>query len=278
MKRHRIVIWDFDTRAHILAQPISEDWDEEAQRHHRDNRDGTLEALRRQFGEHAFETKLANFMALGPKSFSVVAYHNRFYEQIRCAFVVGAYYPALVGVCALGERVLNQLLLRLRDDYKSHPTYKKVYRKDSFDDWDLAITTLAEWGVLQDAAAVAFNELKDKRHAAVHFRPEVDADHASLALGAIHCFGRMIESQFAGIGALPWMLSGVPGEVYIRKDWESFPFVREFYIPTSPLVGPLHEIVEVMPRVVIRDSGDYPTRDVSDEEFVEMRKRGGSAS
>lgn len=278
MKRHRIVIWDFDTRAHILAQPISEDWDEKTQRISRDNRNSTLESLRLQFGEQAFETKLANFMALGPKSFSVVAYHNRFYEQSRCAFVVGAYYPALVGACALGERVLNQLILRLRDDYKSHSSYKKVYRKDSLDDWNLAIATLAEWGVLQKAAAAAFTELKEMRHAAVHFRPEVDVDHASLALGAIHCFGRMIDAQFAGIGILPWMLTEVPGEVYIRKDWESIPFVREFYIPTSPLVGPWHEIVEVMPRVVIRDISNYPDRDVSDEEFVEMRKSGGPPS
>jgi len=278
MKRHRIVIWDFDSRAHILAQPISEDWDAEVQMALRKNRESTLDALRAQFGEHDFEVKLANFMALGPKSFSVVAYHNRFYEQIRCAFVVGAYYPALVGACALGERVLNQLILRLRNDYKSRPSYKKIYRKDAFDDWGLGIETLVDWGVLQEAAVAAFIELKDKRHAAVHFRREVDTEHAKLALGAIQCFGRIIEAQFAGLGSLPWMLSSVPGEVYIRKEWEEVPFVREFYLPTSPLVGPWHEIVEAMPMCVIRDSFEYPNHEVSDEEFVEMRQRGQPAN
>ena len=53
--------------------------------------------------------------------FSVIAYHNLFLEQTREAFVMGHDYPALTGSCALGEKILDPFVLRLRDDYTSHP-------------------------------------------------------------------------------------------------------------------------------------------------------------
>lgn len=54
-------------------------------------------------------------------------------------------YPALVGACALGERILNHLILDLRGAYAHTPEYKRVHRKDSFDDWRVPIDTLAAW-------------------------------------------------------------------------------------------------------------------------------------
>jgi hypothetical protein len=38
--------------------------------------------------------------------------------------------------------VLNHLLLALRGDYQHTPEYKRVYRKDSFDDWNVPIDAL----------------------------------------------------------------------------------------------------------------------------------------
>ena len=64
-------------------------------------------------------------------------------------------YPALTGACALGERILNYLILNLRDDFHSTPEYKQVYRKDSFDQWDAPINALASWGVLLPEVAVS---------------------------------------------------------------------------------------------------------------------------
>jgi hypothetical protein len=39
-------------------------------------------------------------------------------------------------------------VLGLRDEFKKSLEYKRIYKKKSFDDWDLAINTLETWGVL----------------------------------------------------------------------------------------------------------------------------------
>jgi hypothetical protein len=134
------------------------------------------------YGVGAFEAKRANFIALGPKPMSILAFHNRFFEQVRVAFVMGAYYPALTSACALGERILNHLILTLRDEFKATPEYKTVYSKESFDDWSLPIKTLESWGVFLPDTAIGFRQLKDKRNRAIHFRPEVDRNDRELAL------------------------------------------------------------------------------------------------
>src|SRR6266851_822630 len=144
MKRYRILNFDFDTRAHFLSQEIQEHWAEHVKELHRGNREKMIAGLAQEFGPAQFEAKLKNFMDLGPKYFSILAFHNKFFEQCRRAFVMGAYYPALTGACALGERIFNHLILLLRDDFKGTPQYKHVYRKESFDNWDMVINTLEE--------------------------------------------------------------------------------------------------------------------------------------
>lgn len=57
------------------------------------------------------EAKISRLIEIGSKPFSVVSFHNRFFGQVRHAYVVGAAYPAATGTCALGERVLNHLVL-----------------------------------------------------------------------------------------------------------------------------------------------------------------------
>src|SRR5690606_10868817 len=129
---------------------------------------------------------------VGPKPLSILAFHNRFLEQIRVAFVVGAYYPALTGACALGERILKYLVLSLRDDFKGSAEYKRVYNKDSFDNWDLALDTLEAWQVLLPEVVKEYRVLRDLRNKAIHFRPEVDRNDRSLALDAIKSLGNIV--------------------------------------------------------------------------------------
>jgi hypothetical protein len=71
-----------------------------------------------------------------------VAFHNVFFNQVRDSFVIGSYYPALTAACALGERILNHLVLGLRDSFRTAEEYKRVYRKDSFDNWMIPIDVL----------------------------------------------------------------------------------------------------------------------------------------
>jgi hypothetical protein len=268
MKRYRLLGADFDSRAITLA-PIPDHWEENVKALHRQNQARTVERLRREFGELNFDAKLQNFKDLGAKPFSVIAFHNRFYAQARSSFVSCQYYPALTAIGALGERVLNHLVLRLRDEYKLSESYRRVYRKDSFDNWELAIDALHEWGVLTPEAEGHFRELSRRRNAAIHFNPETEVNDRQLALEALFLFGRIVETQFSGFGQLPWLFTP-PGEVYIRKEWESAPFIKLVYLPGAVHVGYRNRVVSVVPWR-IEDDGAYEPGEISDDEFVARR-------
>jgi hypothetical protein len=274
MKRYRILpFFDFDTRCLTLSEPIKEEWEERVKAMHEQNRANTIARLKTEYGELNSDAKIENFVALGPKPISVIAFHNAFFAQVRNAFVVGAYYPALTGACALGERILNHLILALRDDFKASEQYKRVYRKDSFDDWSLAIETLAAWDVLLPQAAADFQELMKKRNEAIHFRPETDQNARDLALEATKCLQKIIGEQFSGFGPQPWFITSIPGEIYIKKDWESRSFIRTVYLSNGPLVGPKHKIETMHPRIIISDPDHLNSSpDISDDEYAALRK------
>ena len=277
MKRYRIMTFDFDTRAHLLTTVIQDGWEERVKELHRQNKQNILAGLAAQFGRADFDQKVRNFIDIGPKPFSIVAYHNKFFEQARNAFVVGSYYPALTGTCALGERVLNHLMLLLREDFRSTPEYKDVYRKASFDNWDVPISTLSSWGVLLPATAERFRDLANVRNRhAIHFNPDTENNDRPLALEAIRLMTEIITQQFAGFGPLPWCIVDVPGEIYIKKDAESQPFVRKVYLPNCILLGPYHVAEGIGPdgRMAIRDDYKYEDREISDSEFCDLRKKG----
>ncbi len=270
--------FDFDTRVMTLRDPISDTWEDQVKELHYANRKRVTDYLVAEFGELNKDGKLANFIALDTKPFSIIAFHNRFFAQARTAFVMGAYYPALTGACALGERILNHLLLILRDDYKHTPEYRKVYRKDSFDDWTVPIDTLKAWGILLPDVVDNFLRLKEMRNRAIHFRPETDHNDRELALETLDCIRAIIGSQFASLGTQPWFMTGIPGEVYIKQDWEQRPFIQKVYLPNCAFVGPKHIIEALEPRVVINDKFQYEDITIPDEVFCQLRKdsnRGG---
>lgn len=268
MKRYRVVGFDFDTRVRSF-DPIPDDWEEEVKAMHRQNRDRTIAGLKFEHGELRFEEKLQNFVDLGTKPISVLAFHNRFYTQARAAFVHCQYYPALTGVCALGERVLNHLVLGLRDHYRASASYKHVYRKDSFDRWEVAIDALVEWKVLTTEAEEHFRQLCKLRNNAIHFNLETERHVRIDALNALLTFGKVVDTQFAALGQLPWLFMS-PGEVYIRKEWETAHFIQLVYIPNAVYVGPKHQVVSVFPWQVA-DPNEYDPVEVSDEEFTRLR-------
>ena len=264
--------WDFDTRVGTLANPILDECEEKVKPIHYENRKRIEQGLIAQYGIIGMEQKKKNFIDLEAKPFSILAFHNRFFEQVRTSFVMGAYYPALTAACALGERILNHLVLALRDDYRSAPEYKNIYRKDSFDDWSLAINTLASWNILLPNVKNRFIELMDMRHNAIHFRPETDSNDRELALKAIRCLQDVIGTQFSGFGAQPWFITNIPGEIYIKKEWENQPFIKKIYLPNCVLLGHKHRIVSIVPQLVINDQFQYEDVILTDEEFAKLRQ------
>jgi hypothetical protein len=273
MKRYRIIGFDFDTRVHFLTLKIEDHWDQAAKQTNLQAQQGIKTGLLAEFGCHQSDLKLQNFIDIGVKPFSIVAYHNKFLTQVRTAFVVGSYYPALTAACALGERILNHLMLLLRDDFRATPEYKRVYNKDSFDQWDLPIDTLAAWGVFLPETTKEFHNLKGLRNNAIHFRLETDKNDRSLALATIKSLQDIVVHQFAAGGLQPWFMKEAIGEMYLKNEWVRNPFVSKVYIPNCKLVGPKHWVVSAdPPQFVIEDNSIYEDREITDEEFLQLRK------
>jgi len=262
----------FDTRPVILATEVKDDWEEEIRRQWLENKQQVADEIAQQYGVWNGEEKLANFCALGREPFSVVSFHTTFLRQCRDAFIAHSFYPALTGACALGERILNHLVLKLRDYHKGTASYKKVYDKESFDNWNMAIDVLDEWQVFIDegvfrawqafvinktrlskeetdlhtssGVADLFRRLYNLRNDSLHFRVDLDVETRKPALRAIQLLQDIVAAQFGVEGPLPWFIPEAPGQ-FIRKQFEDTPFIREFYLPACDLVGPGYRIEQV---------------------------------
>jgi len=98
-----------------------------------------------------------------------------------------------------------------------------------------------------------------------------------LSLEAINCLQRIVGEQFSGFGPQPWFITGIPGEIYIKKEWESRPFIQKVYLPNGVLVGYKNRIESMIPRIVIHDDFPYENRAISDNEFVALRLQNQNA-
>ncbi|MBO1905270.1 hypothetical protein KHP60_09860 [Microvirga sp. 3-52] len=230
-----------------------------------------IEALKQEFGPADFDMKAVNFKELGPSPFSIVSYHNVFFWQVRSAFIQGLYYPALTSACALGERMLNHLVLSLRDHYKDSSHYRKVYRKSSFDNWDIAIDALADWRVLNEQVASNFRGLKSIRNKSIHFHPETYSTVREDSLSAIKLVSKIIEHQFGFFKVEhEWAISGTIGAQFVSKAYEDDPFIKTFYLPQCPLVGPYYAVAFHEIGILFFDRESYSDHEISDEEFSKL--------
>lgn len=254
-----------------LAEPEAH-WDEHVKQTHRQNRAQAVKRLEQQFGSAQIENVIKNVTDLGPKSMSLLAYHKQFHEQARRSFVAGMYYPVLVAACALGERILNHLVLDLRDSFKSSVHYRKVHRKDSFDNWTFVIAVLTDWNVLADGVGAEFLALGELRNRSIHFDPDTYQSLREDALAALQQLNAFIAKQFGYFGFQPWFIDNTPGAQFVKRDYETAPFVRAYVIPHSGFVGPLYGMDLSQGGWHHLDYADYGDGKLSDEEFA-MRYR-----
>ena len=272
MRRFRVFGFQFDTTASHLGLEIKEEWDEAVKEQHRAVQAQNEAMLAQRYGQDRWAAKRKNLIDIGGVlPMSIIAFHNRFMAQVRTAFVMEAYYPALTGACALGERILNHLVLALREDFRATPDYKRVYRKDSFDRWHVPIGVLENWGVLLPTVAAAFKTLEELRNRSIHFDPATDTNDRELALEAVKLLDTIVVQQFGVLGKQPWFMGGVPGEVYISREAQDEPFVRRAYLPNCFEAGPRHWMEFKDGKWLAQDPEEYPAREVTDDEWREMR-------
>jgi len=222
------------------------------------------------YGNIGIEEKLERYLSFRPPPFRIITQYHDLLQEIEDSYVYGLYYPTLTSSCCLGERIFNILIIRLRDYYKTTKHYKHVYQKDSFDDWDKSIEILCDWKVITSAdVKTKYKKLAKIRHNVIHFNRLEDIETKALdALTIIYG----ITTYFFAIGHRKDIYFWCPGEVYVKKEVERNPFVKEMILPHCFLVGYRHRIEPVNNQLVIRDSNSYEEKEISDDEFVKLRE------
>lgn len=267
----------FDLRANSLNAKCPTQGGEKSIDGHIKMLDQTKMGLVFQYGQQDALNKIERFSEVGVIPLSVVAQHSEFLRQIRDAYVVGAYYAALTGACALGERILNHIMLDLRNDFKYPDDYPsgvkpKVKSQKSFDDWDLCIKVISHWGIFWGGVEENFSKLKTIRHRSIHFNQETYDNVKDDSLAAARLILKIVEIQFGTFGDYPWVIPGTAGQVFLKRDWEDRPFIRCYFLPYFDCVGflftfkpPDNGSIDFRPV----DFPDYGKGVLSDEEFAE---------
>lgn len=272
-RRYRPVRVDFDTRNVVLDIEIQADWDAEIKAMWQESKARVRADLLAELGPFDGDAKMDNYRAMGPAPWSVVFEHSALLRQVRSSFAQGNFYPALVGACALGERLLHQLVLALRMDFANHPaTTKRVRAGNLSTQWGTLIGVLQGWGILDEQVAGIYRELERRRHVAVHFNPEVSAAGRDSALAALLALQEIVENVFEPHGGPPRYIADIDGASYLTLQAEREPLVQRIFIPNCALVSPAHrlEVDESAPggwRVY--DNPNYPGDLLTDEQFAE---------
>lgn len=273
MKRYRVVPGDFDSTAALLNLPVPDNWDEESKEGRIQLIEKQEEAVGHNFGYKHHDQKIQNLRELGNLPLSVISYHNILHRQARDAFVIGAYYPALTASCALGERILNHLMLDLRMHYRSTTEYKKIANKKSFDNWIPVIDILGSWGVFQPEVVSEFKLLHRLRNDSIHFRAKIAQQSRDYALRALSHLSRIIVMQFGAIPAgQPWFIPTNEAIGFIAKDWEEHAFIKLVFVPNSVYVGPCHFVEKIEPSTwswQFKDDTIDDGNHLTDDEYVE---------
>ena len=219
------------------------------------------------------DNKFNRYMALETPVLSVVEEHTWLLEDICNSYIAGNSYSALTGACCLGERIFNNIIFKVMDDFKVSPHYKNVYGKASLTNWAYGIRILYDWKIVDEETRKKFLRLKELRDESIHYQKK-DQDLEQISLEAINVVNRLVKALF-GLGPERknvLIYFEVPGELFLKKDAENNPMAKAFYIPCAVLVGPKHRITsDETGRLVVSDANTYETKDISDAEFVKLR-------
>lgn len=252
MKRYRWTSFYIDTMRNALGDQRAIDHAKEyvAQNH----------------GQIDTENKYIRWLELEPPALCAPVEWHDLLREVEFSYIHGDFYPALTSACCLGERILNHLVINLRDYFKDSPRYKEVHAKESFQDWNRSIDILSEWNVLNDEQTGLFNELLELRNPAIHFgNLEELQEKAKEAINLVYSITSKMFGQVSGHFFI------CPGEFYVSSNETEIPLVKEFIIPHCHLVGYKHRIEPRNGEPTIVDDEVYDDQPLSDEEFIGLR-------
>lgn len=253
---YRALSFNFDTRANILRLEGVEK-----------SQEPLKNSLKSDWGSNNFDKKLKRFMDLDFAYLGLPEEYFDLLQPIVSAYCCGYYYPSIAATGALGERILNRLILKTRDYFKESQHYRKVYNKQSFNDWVPVINILKEWGIISEAIAEKFMELKKYRNDSIHYNADYNFEENTRE--AIKILAEIINLQFNYLERkdLFWLFY-IPGEIWVKSTVVDQPFVKEFVLPNCLKLTPYCE-----PTSTPRKRGEsVPTGKLTDIEFLELRK------
>jgi hypothetical protein len=257
-RRYRLVSFQVDGRRGIHGAQVAKSLADDDQKRLEDT-----------FGSRDFEAKFRRWKNIAYPPIGLIDEYPEKIEQIINTYSMGYAYPAVTSSCCLAERILNRLVLRCRDHFKAHPEYRRIYRNQSFDDWGRMLGLIEDWQLISAKAMGHFRTLMPIRHQTIHYNDAYDFEAVAEAvindlIGAIsEIFGVMNRSDI-------YLLFNVPGEVWLRSQAESQPFVKEFVIPHCYRAHAVHDI-DLASRLITERLGRVGP--LTDGEFVELRNR-----
>ena len=267
MKRYKISRYSLDTTRNIFNLPPVGQM--------KDLKGKMKTFLISKYGDMNFDEKFDRYMKLDKPVISVIAEHTYILEDVCNSYVQGYRYSALTGACCLGERIFNDILFKVMDQFKPSKHYKFMHGRDSLIDWEKAVEILSDWDIIDDETKVKYKELYKLRYNSVHFQKK-EQDLDIMSLSAINTVIFIINKLFSiGIHRKDILIYyEVPGELFIKKEAEKDPMVKAFFIPCCDLVGPRYKTVsgEKPGTFKIIDNEKYEDKDISDNEFVKLRK------
>ena len=133
------------------------------------------------------------------------------------------------------------------------------------------ISNLLKWEILDSEPEQLFRKLLEKRNKSIHFNTKIITNLKEESLQAINILQKIIQKLFPAFGS-DYFIHAAKGEPYLRKDLESKPFFKKYYIPKSKLVSPFHEVKQVMPQFVIEDVKEIEIKEISDDEYIKLRE------
>lgn len=223
-------------------------------------------SLRAEWGELDFASKLKRFVQLDLSFLGIPEEYYNLLRPVVASYCCGYFYPAITSAGALGERILNRLIIKLRGHFKSSKHYKKIWNKDSFDQWDLPISILNDWGIISAAVKSAFQRLQKYRNESIHYNEGYDFE--SNSHDAVKALADIINGQFNYMNRkdLFWIFD-MPGEIWVRSTVVNDPFIKEFVLPHCLQLTPFDEPTANPP---IRGT-NVPLKPLSDEDFIKAR-------
>jgi len=252
---YRVVNFNLDTRVTIFKQPSL-----------KQEQDIIANILKNEWGILNFDDKLKRYIDLDLSFLGIPEEYYKLLWPVVSSYCCGLYYPAMTSSGALGERILNRLIIKTRDYFKSSVHYKKIYRKDSFDQWDLVIKILKDWDIISNEVSELFLKLKVYRNDSIHYNDGYDFEKNSH--DALKFLAKIIDTLFNYVNRrdLFWVFD-VPGEIWVKSSVTHNPFVKEFVLPNCLELTPFCEPLASPPII----GKNAPIKPLTDEEFIRIR-------